>query len=85
LTPICPINVGEEVVSTMFSNQTERITCDEFQPEDDGPHLLNQSDLNNLVRDFNLSKLNAGILGSRLQQQNLLHATTRASICSKTC
>jgi len=42
--PICPPNVGEEVVSTMSPNHTERTTCDEFQPEDDEPHLLNKND-----------------------------------------
>jgi len=26
--PFCPHNVGEEVVSTMSSNHTERTTCD---------------------------------------------------------
>jgi len=45
----------------MFSNYTERTTCNEFQPEDDGPHLLNQSDLNDLVCNINLSKLKAEI------------------------
>ena len=77
--PICLPNVGEEVVSTMSSNHIKRTTCDEFEPEDDGPHVLNQSDLNDLVRDFNLSKLKAEILGSRLKQWNLLHVTTRVS------
>ena len=62
--PICPSNVGEKDVSTMSSNYTERTTSDEFQPVDDRHHLLNQSDLNDLVRDLNLSKCLAEILGS---------------------
>jgi len=45
----------------MSSNHTERATCYEFQPEDDEPYLLNQSDLNDLVCDLNVSKLKAEI------------------------
>ena len=42
-----------------------------FSPE---PHLLTQRDLNNLVRDLNLSKKKKGKpLGSRLKAWNLLH------------
>jgi hypothetical protein len=41
------------------------------------PHLINQSNLNDLVRDLNLSKLQAELLGSRLQQWNLLEKDTK--------
>ena len=50
----------------MSFNHIKRTTCDEFQPEDDGPHLLNKNDLNDLVSDLNLSKLKSEILGLRL-------------------
>lgn len=43
------------------------------------PHLLTQADLNDLVRDVGLSKQKAELLGSRLQEYNLLHQTTNIS------
>lgn len=43
------------------------------------PHLLKQSDLNDLVRDLGLSKSKAQLLGSRLKQWNLLDKDTRVS------
>jgi len=38
----------------------------------DEPHLLTEGDLNDIVRDLNLSKKQAEILGSRLKGWNLL-------------
>lgn len=37
------------------------------------PHFVTQSDLNDLVRDLNLSKENSELLASRLRDWNLLH------------
>lgn len=43
----------------------------------DKPHILNKNELNDLVRDLNLSKQQAELLGSRLRGWNLLqHDTT---------
>ena len=44
------------------------------------PHLIHQSELNDLVRDLNLTKNQAEILGSRLQEWNLLSDETRISV-----
>lgn len=44
------------------------------------PHLLTQEDLNDLVRDLNLSKKQAELLASRFKNWNLLEKDTR--ICS---
>jgi len=41
------------------------------------PHLLTQGDLNDTVRDLNLSKKQAEVLGSRLKGWNLLHQDTK--------
>ena len=41
------------------------------------PHLLTQGDLNDIVRDLNLSKKQAELLGSRLKGWNLLHQDTK--------
>jgi hypothetical protein len=41
------------------------------------PHLLTQGDLNNIFHDFNLSKKQAELLGSRLKCWNLLCQETK--------
>jgi len=41
------------------------------------PHILTQDELNDLVRDFELSKSKADLLGSRLKQRNI-------ALCSAT-
>jgi len=41
------------------------------------PHLLTQGNLNDIVRDLNLSKKEAGLLGSRLKSWNLLRQDTK--------
>jgi len=41
------------------------------------PHLLTQGDLNDIVRDLNLSKKQAELLGSRLKGLNLLRQDTK--------
>lgn len=46
---------------------------------DKTPHLINQEELNDLVRDLSLSKQQAELLGSRLQQWNLLTDDTTIS------
>jgi len=43
------------------------------------PHILIQEELNNLVRDLELSKSKAELLGSRLKQWNLLEKNVRIS------
>ena len=40
--------------------------------EDDNPHPLSQSELNDLVRDLGLIKEKSELLGSRLKENNLL-------------
>jgi hypothetical protein len=41
------------------------------------PHLLTQGDLNDIVRDLNLSKKQAELLGFRLKRWNLLRQETK--------
>ena len=43
------------------------------------PHILTQDELNDLVRDLELSKRRAELLGSRLKQWNLLEKNVRIS------
>ncbi|GBN42532.1 hypothetical protein AVEN_51138-1 [Araneus ventricosus] len=44
------------------------------------PHLISQSNLNDLVRDLNLSKNQSVLLASRLKEWNLLEKETK--VCS---
>ena len=44
------------------------------------PHILTQDELNDLVRDLELSKSEAELLGSRLKQWNLLEKNVRISL-----
>lgn len=43
------------------------------------PHFINQGELNDLIRDLGLSENEAELLGSRLQQWNLLADKDRVS------
>jgi len=47
------------------------------------PHLISQRELNDLVRDLNLSKQQSELLASRLQQWNLVHSIVRISTFRK--
>ncbi|KAH9631060.1 hypothetical protein HF086_015045 [Spodoptera exigua] len=51
----------------------------EFEEIAKEPHLITQGDLNDLVRDLNLSKKQSELLGSRLKEWNLLHHNTKVS------
>ena len=44
------------------------------------PHLINQCELNDLVRDLKLTKEQSELLGSRLKQWNLLEEGTKSSV-----
>ena len=69
---------------TSTDSEKDEMECDPtFQineglpPSAREPHLLTQGDLNDLVRDLDLSKKQAELLGSRLKSWNLLHRDTR--------
>ena len=70
-------------VSTTLYKLSDVEEDEQFQDYDGRPHLINQGDLNDLVRDLYLCKRKAEILGSSLQQLKLLHETTRISMYMK--
>ena len=59
---------AEDYVSAISSISNEMKEDSDFQTADRKPHLLCQADLNDLVRDLNLPKRMAKLLGSRLLQ-----------------
>ena len=64
----------------------EKETVDmDFQPvcSSSEPHLLSQGDLNDLVRDLNLSKKQSELLASRLKGWNLLQKESKVSFYRK--
>ena len=72
--PIPP--AGQDKAVSSDEDEQEDVT---FEPNTKEPHLLNQGDLHDLVRDLSLSKSKTELLGSRLQQWNLLEPATKIS------
>ena len=52
----------------------------EDEPSTSCSHLITQQELNDLVRDLNLPKSKSELLGSRLQQWNLLAPGTKVTV-----
>ena len=62
-------------------SQAEAADDPEFEPSaSQGPHLISQAELNDLVRDLGLSKKKSELLGSRLQGWNLLSPDVKISV-----
>ena len=83
LLPFDPFNILLICVPILEEKSS---TCSEssgadFEPcQSKGtPHLITQKNLNDLVRDLNLSKGKTKLLGSRLQQWNLLSPETKVN------
>ena len=66
----------DEGASTSTESEEDLIESDSSFQHKSAPLLTNQERLNDLVRDLYLSKENAEVLGSRLQQWNLLEPGT---------
>lgn len=54
-------------------------SSDSYTQTSSAPKLFNQAELNDLVRDLDLSKSAAELLSSRLQEKNLLHSSAKVS------
>ena len=55
----------------------------DFEEKDDQPHKLTQSELRDLMRDLDLSQEKAELLGSRLQQWDILQNDVIISVYRK--
>ncbi|GBP31823.1 hypothetical protein EVAR_16597_1 [Eumeta japonica] len=73
--PVCPGSSSANILDDNNSDvefKSISSDSDEFSPQENTPHLINQAEFNDLVRDLQLSRSKAELLGSRLQQWNLL-------------
>ncbi|KAF2903901.1 hypothetical protein ILUMI_02281 [Ignelater luminosus] len=77
----CAGSSSEEVMEDgpESTNPSQASTSDVFS-DFDGPHMITQSELNDLVRDLQLTKSKAELLGSSRQQWRLLAHNTRISV-----
>ena len=53
-------------------NDSSSDTDEEYKPPEMEPQLFSQDDLDDLIKDLDLSKASAELLASRLQERNLL-------------
>ncbi|XP_049800441.1 uncharacterized protein LOC126235714 [Schistocerca nitens] len=78
-----PSRTRGQIPSDSEISSTQEITDDDSLyhcTSESSPHLLTQADLNDLVSDLELSKQKAQLFGSRLQEYNLLHQSTKISV-----
>lgn len=87
--PQPPATWGEESVdddeATSPTQEASEPECEDatYVRDDSVPHLIEQAELNDLVHDLKLSKQHSQLLGSCLQQWNLLARGTKISIFRK--
>jgi hypothetical protein len=68
--------------STSNESHSSKAQSSDFElPDHSEPHLITQGELNDLMRDLNLTKAQSEILGSRLQQWNLLASDAKVTLC----
>jgi len=71
--------VADETSTVMENEHSDDYTFEQTSTSGE-PHLLTQCELNDLVRDLKLSKINAELLGSRLKGWNLLRHDTKVCV-----
>ena len=87
--PIPTPPVSKQLLSSCDESSTDSDedvdeSHDTYEPcTSNEPHLISQTELNDLVRDPNLSKQESELLASRLQQWNLVHPDVRISTFRK--
>ena len=75
--PLRVLETVENSVSEKSWSDSQLTESSEYQCDDDQqPKPFNQAKLNDLVRDLNLSKASALILGSRLKAKRMLSTDT---------
>ena len=79
-----PVPIPPPCLSELKGESSENSSCDSddtFQLDQEAtkPHLIRQENLNDLVRDLNLTKSNGELLALRLQHWNLLTPDTKVT------
>ncbi|GBP74744.1 hypothetical protein EVAR_59639_1 [Eumeta japonica] len=77
--PQRPVNM-DDVTEESVSESSDSDSTFEPSTSNKEPHFITQNDLNDLVRDLDLSKRQAELLASRLHDWNLLEKNTRISV-----
>lgn len=80
--PIPPENYSLNVDDPSENDSSPGLQADsdpDYLPENEGPHLINYSELSDLIRDLALTKGQAELLGSRFKEWNLLAPNTPIS------
>ncbi|GBP89284.1 hypothetical protein EVAR_60426_1 [Eumeta japonica] len=77
--PQRPVNM-DDVTEESVSESSDSDPTFEPSTSNKEPHFITQNDLNDLVRDLDLSKRQAELLASRLHDWNLLEKNTRISV-----
>ena len=73
-------NVDDDDEIPDQSDLSEHLSDPDFFEHDESPHLITQEELNDLIRDLDLSKTKSELLGSRLQGWKLLDPSVRISV-----
>ena len=83
LIPLPPrdLETGEDSVSKESLSDSQLTECSEYEYDDQQPKPFNQAEINDLVRDLNLPKASALILGSRLKAKCMLCSNTTFVWC----
>ena len=75
-----PVSPNAMLISSESSCLNTTSESDTVNTKSILPHKIEQPELNDLIRDLKLSKVDGELLGSRLQQWNVLHSATKISI-----
>lgn len=81
--PVPPEKLSLTSSESSSSPPSDSDTSENFEADVNEPHLIEQSELNDLVRDLSLPKDKAELLASRLQQWHLLAKNVKVTVYRK--
>lgn len=81
--PVAPATISSPDTNSDESSTDDVDTCYEPSDASSAPHMITTGELNDLVRDLQLTKNQSELLASRLQGWNLLHADAKVTYFRK--